>query len=82
MRLRVPEGASPEVVKLADATLGRMIDVMYEKTSAFQAGHVLKSATRIREELLTPLAQKHEVAGKDGGALVVNVVEFTGDDDA
>lgn len=63
-KLRVPEDASPEVKALADRTYARLVHVMEEKVSPFQAGHVLKAATRLREEACGPLAQKVEVSGR------------------
>lgn len=61
--LRVPEGAAPEAAALADRAQQRLIDVMEEGVGAFQASHVLKAATRIREEICGPLAQKLDVSG-------------------
>lgn len=72
-RLRVPDDASPQVIALADRTLERLIAVMEEKVNSFQAGSVLKAATRIREEALGPLAQKHELTGANGGPLSVSI---------
>lgn len=36
---------------------------MEGEVSHFQAGHVLKAATRLREEVCGPLAQRVEVSG-------------------
>lgn len=72
-RLRVPAGASPEAAELADASLQRLVDVMLERVDPFMAGHVLKSAIRLREEVCGPIAQKHEHTGADGGPLTVEI---------
>ena len=79
--LRVPEGAPTNVRELADVCQQRMIDVMMQDVDSFHASGVLKAATALREELLGPLAKKHEVTGAEGGALVVNVVKYDGDDE-
>ena len=73
-RLRVPANATPEAVRLADRALERIIHVMEEKVGHFQAGHVLKAATRLREEVCDPIAQKVQHAGADGGALEVRII--------
>lgn len=59
----MPEGTSEEAADLADTALQRVIDVMNEKVGSFQAGHVLKAATRIREEVCGPIEQRHRVEG-------------------
>lgn len=81
-RLRVPEGAPEAHGFLADTALGRIIDVMMEQVTGPDAGNVLKAATRIREEVCGPLAQKHEVAGEGGGPLVVEIREYRDGEDA
>lgn len=72
-RLRLPESASPEEEHLAGRALQRLVDVMEERVSSFQSRAVLSAATRLREEICGPLAQKHEVAGKDGEALSIHI---------
>lgn len=72
-RLRVPESASDAAAALADRALQRIIDVMEEDVGAFKAGMVLKAATRIREEVCGPVAQKLNIAGADGGPLQVTI---------
>lgn len=71
--MRVPDGATPEAAELADRAFARVVDVLEERVHFQQAGHVLKAATMVREEICGPVAQKHELAGKDGGALVIEV---------
>jgi hypothetical protein len=71
MRLRVPDGASPEVADLAGEALEKLVAVMREQVDYTQASHVLKAATRIREETCGPLAQKVEHTGKDGAPLSI-----------
>jgi hypothetical protein len=80
--LRVPEDASPEAKALADRTQQRIIDVMEERVNAFLARPVLQAATELRKEICGEVAKRLEHTGKDGGELVVKVVEFTGDGDA
>lgn len=71
--LRVPDDASEGAKTLAAMGLGRILDVMLERTSSWQAGHVLKAATRVREEVCGPLVQKVQHAGANGEALVVEI---------
>lgn len=73
LNLRVPEGASDAAKALANRALERVVDVLEEGVDFRQAGAVLKAATLVREEICGPMAQKHEVGGKDGGALVIEV---------
>lgn len=80
LRLRVPEGAAPEAAELADRAFARVVDVLEERVHFQQAGHVLKAATMVREEICGPMAQKHEVGGVDGGALVVEVRKYPKED--
>lgn len=73
LNLRVPEGASDAAKALANRALERVVDVLEEAVDYRQSGAVLKAATMVREEICGPMAQKHEVAGKDGAALVIEV---------
>lgn len=73
LNLRVPEGASDAAKALANRALERVVDVLEEGVDFRQAGSVLKAATLLREEVCGAMAQKHEVAGKDGAALVIEV---------
>lgn len=68
-RLRVPETATAEAAELADRAQQRIIDVMEGSVHYMEAGNVLKAATRLREEICGPVAQKHEVTGKDGAPI-------------
>lgn len=79
-RLRVPETVTPEAADLADRAQQRIIDVMEEQVHFTSAPSVLKAATRIREEICGVLSQRHEVTGRDGGALVVEVVTLPPED--
>lgn len=80
-KLRVPDGASEGEAELAGVALGRMVDVMMDRLHPQSAGAVLKAATTIREEICKPIPKAVEVAGKDGGALVVNVVSLADEAD-
>jgi hypothetical protein len=82
VRLRVPTGATPELEHLAGRALERIVDVMEERVSSFQARAVLSAATRIREEACGPLAQKLEHSGPEGGALVVEVRSFAEEEES
>ncbi len=62
-KLRIPEGASPELENLAGRALERIVAVMEEKVNSFQARNVLSAATRLREEACGPLTQKVQVSG-------------------
>lgn len=73
LNLRVPENAPEAAKALANRAFERVVDVLEEGVDFRQAGAVLKAATMVREEICGPMAQKHEVAGKDGGALVIEV---------
>lgn len=80
LNLRVPEGATDAARALANRALERVVDVLEEGVDFRQAGSVLKAATIIREEVCGPMAQKHEVGGADGGALVVEVRKYGRED--
>lgn len=71
--LRVPATATPEAKELADEALGIVADIMRGGVSYLTASHQLKAATRIREEVCGPLAQKLEHSGPDGGPLQVSI---------
>jgi hypothetical protein len=71
--LRVPEAAPKEYRELADEALGVLIDVMRGDANFLKAPIQLKAATRLREEICGPLAQKLEHTGKDGEALQVSI---------
>lgn len=58
--MRVPETASPGERALADRALQRIIDVMEEEVSSFNAYSVLTSARLLREEVCGKVADKHE----------------------
>jgi hypothetical protein len=80
LNLRVPDGASDAAKALANRALERVVDVLEESVDFRQAGSVLKAATILREEVCGPMAQKHEVGGADGGALVVEVRKYGRED--
>lgn len=73
LNLRIPEGTPPAAKELADKAFARVVDVLEEVVDFRQAGAVLKAASMIREEICGPIAQKHEVAGKDGQALSISI---------
>ncbi|WP_199741925.1 hypothetical protein [Corallococcus sp. CA047B] len=73
MSLRVPASAEPAAKALADRAFQRVVDVLEERVGFQQAGHVLKAATIIREEVCGPLAQKLEHSGPDGQALSITI---------
>lgn len=63
-KLRIPEGAEPEVKALAARALVRIAHIMEEGVPSNQGRTVLAAATRIREEACGPLAQKVEHTGR------------------
>lgn len=63
--LRVPDSATEAQRQLADRALVRVADVLEEGVSSFQAGHVLKAATILREEVCGPAKQKVEHSFSD-----------------
>lgn len=75
-KLRVPEEASEEERELAGHALTRIIDVMDERVSSFNAHGVLTAARHLREEICGPIPKKHELTGKDGAPLVVEVIRY------
>lgn len=66
--LRVPDGTPEDVALLADRALMRIADVMEERVDFMRAGHVLKAATQLRNEVCGPIAQKLEVKADDSFA--------------
>lgn len=72
-KLRLPATATPEIEAVAERAFERLVDVMECKVHYTDAPHVLKAATRLREEACGPLAQKVEHTGKDGADLVFNI---------
>lgn len=74
LRLRVPEGTSPVAAELAGEAFERIVKVMREQVSSFQAGNVLKAATLVRQEVCGPVPTKVDV----GGALQVHLEINTG----
>lgn len=80
-RLRLPKDASPEVEAVAERAFERLVAVMECQVLPEQAGHVLKAATRLREEACGPLTQKVEHSGKDGGPIVFEFPPIPGDDE-
>lgn len=77
--LRIPADATPEARALADRCQQRIIDVMEERVYFLQAPGVLKAASGLREEICGPVPKRHELTGKDGEALTINVVTYEGD---
>lgn len=72
--LRLPEGADEESHELAGRALQRIADVMECRVSHLHAGNVLKAATRLREEVCGPVAQKLEHSGANGGPITHQLV--------
>lgn len=81
LNYRVPETLPAEAAAFANDALIRIVDVMHERVPYLQAGHVLKAATRVREEFCGPLAQKVEHSGADGTPLTINVVSYSEDEE-
>lgn len=63
--LRVPDDATKDQRELADRALERIADVMEAKVWHAQAGHVMKAAVHLREEICGSIKQKveHSLAG-------------------
>jgi hypothetical protein len=75
--LRVPDDATEDESKLADAALARQIAVMMEDVHPDFAPHVMKAATSIRAEICKPIPTKLEHAGADGEPLAIRI-DITG----
>lgn len=71
--LRVPRDAPDSHRELADDALGLLVSVMNGEVHFSEAPARLKAATRIREEICGPLAQKVEHTGAEGGPLVIEI---------
>jgi hypothetical protein len=80
--LRVPKDAPQAHRELADECLQTIVDVMRGDIGFIEAPMRLKASAHLREEICGPIPKPVELSGKDGGPLVVNVVEYTGDVDA
>lgn len=74
--LRVPEDAAPEARALADEALNAVADVMRGEWVVKGASAKLAAAALIREEICGPIPKKHELTGKDGAPLVVEVIRY------
>lgn len=61
--LRVPKDASPAEREAANHALERIVDVMDERVSSFQAFAVLQAARIVREDICGKVAEKHEHSG-------------------
>lgn len=74
LRRRIPEGAEPEDVAVADEARDVVLRVMRGLADPMQAAHQLKAATYVRLEVCGPVTQKHEVGGADGSpiSIVIN----------
>lgn len=71
--LRVPATASPQERDLADECLDTITRVMRGQVSYLEAPVRLKASAVLREEICGPVAQKHELTGKDGERLRVSI---------
>ena len=72
-RLRLPESASIQDEHLAGRALQRIVDVMEGRVWEKQGRAVLGAATRLREEICGPLAQKVQHADADGKPLSIRI---------
>ncbi len=79
MKHRLPEDASEEVKAVAARAFERLVDVMEERVPVMAAGHVLKAATLLREEVCGRVAQPLEHSGPAGGQLVIEVHKYSGE---
>lgn len=61
---RVPKDAPPEVAAIADRALQRYVDVMDERVEPMMAGHVLRAAEKVREEVCGPVPKEVKISGK------------------
>jgi hypothetical protein len=61
LKHRVPKDTHPELAKLADYALMRIVAAMDEQIPEEHAGIVLKAATLIRDEICGPIVKKVEV---------------------
>lgn len=62
---RVPESAPEPAKEVAQRSWDRIVDVLEERVGFQEAGHVLKAATIIREEICGPLKQRVEHSFSD-----------------
>lgn len=76
MKHRVPEGTPEALADLADEALNAAVEVMRGDWVVKGASAKLAAAALVREEVCGPIAKKHELTGKDGGALEFTVKEI------
>lgn len=77
LRHRVPADAPKELADVAGEAFDAVVEVMRgEFRDSTVASTRLRAAAMVREEVCGPMAQKLEHTGKDGGPLVVEVVEY------
>lgn len=57
---RLPASVSEEAKALSERCTARIVDVLEERVGFQEAGHVLKAATILREEICGPLKQRVE----------------------
>ncbi len=78
LRWQVPPEAPPSLGALADRAFQRVADVLEEKVHAANQASVLGAATRIREWVCGPAAQKHLVGTVPGeGPLTIEIKKYT-----
>jgi hypothetical protein len=73
LRRRIPEGAEPDDVLVADEARDVIYKVMRGEVLPDFAPHQLKAATYVRTEICGPVAQKLEHTGADGGPVTVSI---------
>jgi hypothetical protein len=68
--LRVPDEATADDARLADAALGRAIDVMMGQVHKDDAPHILKAATYVRAQV----CERDELGDEDGPPLSIQII--------
>lgn len=78
---RIPESAPQAIKDLANKALEVIANVMTGAVYSLDAPTRLKAAGMMREEACGRTTQSINVAGADGGPLVVKVLEYYGDEE-
>lgn len=74
LKLRILEGTPGPQAELAEEAFDRIVAVMRGQVEFDLASTTLKAATHVRAEICGPLPQKLEHAGRDGGAISIEII--------
>lgn len=75
LRHRIPEGTPAELADAAGEALETVAEVM-RGTVKKGARDRLTAAAMLREEICGPVPKKHELTGKGGAPLIVEVIRY------